>query len=103
MHTDVWGPSPVESKGGKCYYITFTDDKTWLTHLYLLAKKNEAFESYKDYKAWCSTQLGVKIKILHSDRGGEYLGQEFILYLNSQGMAQKLNVHDTPQHSGIAE
>jgi len=103
VHSDVWGPLPVESKGGKCYYITFTDNKTRLTHLYLLARKNEAFESYKDYEAWCSTQLGAKIKILHSDRGGEYLGQEFILYLNSQGTAQKLNVHDTPQHSGIAE
>lgn len=103
VHSNVWGPSLIESKGGKRYYITFTDGKTRLTHLYLVAKKNEAFELYKDYEAWCSTQLGAKIKILHWDRGGEYLGQEFILYLNSQGTAQKLNVHDTLQHSGIAE
>ena len=43
IHTDLWGPAPVESKGGKHYYITFTDDKTCLTHLYLLQKKDESF------------------------------------------------------------
>ena len=58
VHSDLRGPTPVESKGGKKYYITFTDDKTHLTHLYLLQKKD---------KAWVNTQLSAKIKILHSD------------------------------------
>src|SRR5271168_2289078 len=57
----------------------------------------------KDYEAWCHTQLDVPVKVLHSDRGGEYLGREFILYLNSKGTTQKLTVHDTPQHNGVAE
>ena len=38
IHSDLWGPAPVKSRGGKRYYITFTDDKTRLTHLYLLQK-----------------------------------------------------------------
>jgi hypothetical protein len=28
VHTDLWGPAPVESKGGKRYYITFIS-KPW--------------------------------------------------------------------------
>jgi hypothetical protein len=40
---------------------------------------------------------------LHSDQGGEYLGKEFILHLKSKGTEQKLTVHDTPQHNGVAE
>ena len=28
VHTDMWGPSPIKSLGGKMYYISFTDDKT---------------------------------------------------------------------------
>ena len=63
VHSDVWGPAPVEPKGGKRYYITFTDDKTCFTNLYLLAKKSDAFESYKNYEAWCSTQLDACIKL----------------------------------------
>ena len=50
MHSDLWGPAPVESKGGKKYYITFTDDKTRLTHLYLLRKKDKVFATYKEYE-----------------------------------------------------
>ena len=103
VHSDLWGPAPVESKGGKKYYITFTDDKTRLTHLYLLRKKDEAFETYKEYEAWVNTQLAAKIKTLHSDRGGEYLASDFKTYLKSKGTISKLTVHDTPQHNGVAE
>ncbi|CAA7265260.1 unnamed protein product [Cyclocybe aegerita] len=103
VHSDLWGPAPVESKGSKRYYITFTDDKTHLTNLYLLHKKDEAFTAYKGYEAWCGTQLNAHVKVLHSDRGGEYLGKEFTLHLKSKGTEQKLNVHDTPQHNGVAE
>ena len=81
----------------------FTDDNTCLTHLTLLRNKNDAFQSYKDYEAWCDTHLNARIKVLHSDNGGEYLGKEFIIYLKSKGTMQKLTVHDTPQHNGVAE
>jgi hypothetical protein len=74
-HSDMWGPAPVETKGEKHYYITYTDDKTWFTNLYLLAKKSKAFKSYKDYKAWCSTQLNTRIKTLHSDQGENIWGR----------------------------
>ena len=35
--------------------------------------------------------------------GSEYLGKEFTLHLKSRGTEQKLTVHDTPQHNGVAE
>ena len=28
VHTDVWGPSQVQSLGGSHYYVTFIDDAT---------------------------------------------------------------------------
>ncbi len=31
------------------------------------------------------------------------MGKEFILFLQSKGTAQKLNIHDTPQHLGVTE
>src|ERR1700678_3771725 len=37
IHSDVWGPSPVQTPGHKNYYVSFTDDYTRWTHLQLLA------------------------------------------------------------------
>jgi hypothetical protein len=28
VHSDLWGPTPVTMKGGKDYYVSFTDDHT---------------------------------------------------------------------------
>ena len=97
VHLDLWRPAPVEMKGGHKYYIMFTDDMSRLTHRYLLCLKSEAFE------AWCSMHLGIAIKVLHSNHRGEYLDKGFIIYLKSRGTEQKLTVHDTLLHNGIAE
>ena len=103
VHSDLWGKVPVESKGGKKYYVTFIDDKTCLTHLYLLKSKDETEKVCKQYEAWVETQMGIKIKVLHSNRGGEYQGDDFVKYLRSKGTHQKLNVHDTHHQTGVAE
>jgi len=34
IHSDLWGKSPVELKGGKNYMDMYIDDKTRLTHVY---------------------------------------------------------------------
>ena len=67
VHSDLWGKLPVESKGGKNYYVTFIDDKTHLTHLYLLKMKDETAKTYKKYKAWVEVQMGKRIKVLNLD------------------------------------
>jgi transposase InsO family protein len=103
VHTDLWGPAPVDTFGGRKYYISFTDDKTRLTYLHLLRQKSEAFTAYKDFESWCRTQHDARVKVLHSDRGGEYLGKEFVMHLKAAGTKQKLTVHDTPQHNSVAE
>ncbi|KAF8715192.1 hypothetical protein AX14_012676 [Amanita brunnescens Koide BX004] len=51
------------------------------THLYLMRVKSETFGASQKYAAWCETQLEVKIKILHWDRGGEYMDSKFIDFL----------------------
>jgi hypothetical protein len=103
VHTDLWGPAPVETYGGCRYYISFINDKMRLTYLHLLRQKSEAFTAYKSFESWCNTQHNAHVRILHSDRGGEYLGKEFVMHLKAAGTEQKLTVHDTSQHNGIAE
>ena len=102
IHTDLW-TSPSPSLGGRKYYITFTDDYSRYTVTRLLKAKSEALQAYKDFAAWALTQHGAKIKQLHSDRGGEYMGEEFAQFLGTQGTERRATNHDTPQHNGVAE
>ena len=103
IHSDMWGPSPLKSIFHHKYYTSFIDNNTHYSHITLLHKKDKTFNSYKHFKAWAATQYGVKIKQLCSDRGGEYLDQDFMAHLQAQGTKCRLTTHDTPEHNGVAE
>jgi hypothetical protein len=103
VHTDVWGPSSVQTPGHKTYYASFTDDHTRYMTITLLAAKSDTFEAYRNYEAWAKTQHDTAIKCLRSDRGGEYLSDEFSRHLKAARTERKLTMHDTPQSNGIAE
>ena len=103
VHSDLWGPSPTTSLGGRRYYITFTDDHTRYTYIDILRTKDQALNAYKAFVAWARTQHNAKIKVLRSDRGGEYTGHAFTDFLRQEGTERRLTTHDTPQHNGIAE
>jgi hypothetical protein len=51
VHSDVWGPAPVQTINGREYYSSFTDDYSRYTHLYLLRTKGQVFDTYKAYEA----------------------------------------------------
>ena len=95
IHSDLWGPAPIETINHKEYFVSFTDDNSRYTVIYFLAKKSEVFESYLTFEAWLSTQYNVRIKKLWSDQGGEYLTGEFSEHLRKKGTTRRLTVHDT--------
>ncbi|GJR70410.1 retrovirus-related pol polyprotein from transposon TNT 1-94 [Tanacetum coccineum] len=69
----------------------------------LLKHKHEVFETFKVFKNEVENQLGKTIKVLRSDRGGEYINQEFKDYLKACGIVQQLTPPYTPQHNGVSE
>ncbi len=48
-------------------------------------------------------QNGIHIKMVHNDRGGEFLGKDFTNFLEREGIVQRLTIHDTPEHNGMAK
>ncbi|GJW63918.1 retrotransposon protein, putative, ty1-copia subclass [Tanacetum coccineum] len=101
IHTDVCGPLRHVSRQGASYFITFTDDYSRYGYVYLLKHKHEVFETFKVFKNEVENQLGKTIKALRSDRGGEYISQEFKDYLKACGIVQQLTPPYTPQHNGV--
>ncbi len=49
------------SRGGAQYFVTFIDDFSRKTHVYLLKVKGEVFDKFKAYKALVENQTGMKI------------------------------------------
>ncbi|KAJ9561413.1 hypothetical protein OSB04_006573 [Centaurea solstitialis] len=103
VHTDVCGPFSHEARGGYRYFITFTDDFSRYGYVYLMRHKSESFEKFREYQNEVQNQLDRKIKFLRSDRGGEYLSQEFGNHLMECGIVSQLTPPYTPQMNGVSE
>ena len=103
VHSDVWGKAPVKTINGREYASTFTDGYSSHTRVFLMRAKDETLESYQSYEAWLNTQYDIVIKTLHTDRGGEYMGDAFTAHLRKAGTVRRLTVHDTPEYNGVAE
>ena len=104
VHTEVWGPATIATYQGHKCFITYTDNAMRYTIIFPLYMKDEALTAYKTFEAWAVTQQHCQaIKVLHSDRGGEFLSRKFDRYLQGQGMARKLTMHHTPKLNGILE
>jgi hypothetical protein len=101
--SDIWGPATVDSLGGKKYYNAYMDLATHEERVFFLKRKAEAFGVYKKYEAWVEVQRDARIKIFGTDRGGEFMSNEFMDYLERRGTVRHLTVHDSPQSNGKSE
>jgi hypothetical protein len=77
IHSDVFGPISVSSLGGSLYYVSFLDGFSRKTRLYLMRKKLEVFENFKEFKYLVENQTRKKIKVLSTDNGSELCGKDF--------------------------
>ena len=68
-----------------------------------MQRKSETFGKFKEFLAEAEKQLGKSLKTLRSDRGGEYLDNEFEDYLLEHGIVSQLTAPGTPQQNGVAE
>jgi hypothetical protein len=72
VHIDVCGPISIQARGSYEYFIIFNDDYSRYGYVYLMRRKLEAFDKFKEFLAEVEKQLGKQIKALRSDRGDEY-------------------------------
>ena len=103
VHSDVCGPVEVRSLGGSRYLVTFIDEHSnWVT-VYLMKQKSEVVECFLQYEKYAERQTGRKIRVIRSDRGGEYLSDSLTSYFRHQGIVHELTAGYTPHQNGIAE
>jgi hypothetical protein len=80
VHTDVCGPMNKIARGGYQFYLSRYG------YVYLMKNKAKSFEKFKEFQNEVQNHTGKTIKFLRSDRGGEYLSQEFCNNLKNYGI-----------------
>ena len=73
------------------------DDYTGFGHVYLICHKSEALECFRKYINLVENQLDKRIKMLRTNRGREYLSDEFKQLCDDKGIDRQLIIHGTPQ------
>ncbi|GKB93701.1 retrotransposon protein, putative, ty1-copia subclass [Tanacetum coccineum] len=102
VHSDLWGPSQVESLGGKRYFLSIVDDYYRRVWVYILRFKHEAFGMFKEWKQLVENQNGRTVKKLKTDNGLKFCNREFEQLCIESGIARHLTVSGTPQQNEVA-
>ena len=68
VHTDVWGPCRTVSTLGFQYFVTFIDDYSQCTWLFLMKNRVELYSIFHYFYAEILTQFNIYIRVLRSDK-----------------------------------
>lgn len=67
-----------------------------MSWIYILKFKSETFENFKKSKALVEKQSGKSVKALRTNRGGEFLSQNFDEFCEEKGIRRELTAPYTP-------
>ena len=93
----------TQALGGSSYYFALIDDYNRKTWVYFLKEKSQAFGRFKEWLAMVEAKSGKKLKVLRTDRGGEFMSGEFVTFCKERGIKRQLSTAHTPQQNGVAE
>lgn len=102
VHMDLSGPMTSTPSGNR-YFLSIVDDYSRMSFTYLLRKKSDAAVKIRDFVAFCKTQVGKTPRVLQSDGGGEFVGNELQRFLRSEGIVCQFSAPYSPQQNGVAE
>ena len=85
------------------YCVTFIDDFSQCTWLYLIKSQSKLFSIFEIFCAKIKTQFNVKVQVLCSDNALEYFSNSFTQFMSSQGILHHSSFAYTPQQNGVAK
>lgn len=101
IHSDVCGLMTPKSLRGHLYYVTFIDDHSRKTWVYLMKSKDEVFIKFQEFTTRVKNLTERRIKILRPDNGGEYTTKEIIAFCKESWIKRELIVPYNPEKNGV--
>lgn len=103
IHTDVCGPITPKTWDNKRYILTFLDNFTHFTVVYLLETKAQVYNFFQSYEAMVTSKFSHKIMKLRCDNGGEYSSNLIKNFCEQKGILLEYTAAYSPQMNGHAE
>ena len=94
---------PVESIGGSKYLLTIIDVYTRRIFTYFLKNKSETYAKFLDFKARREKETGLKLKIVRTDNGGEFVNKDFEDTFTKEGIKHERTCFYNSASNGIVE
>jgi Reverse transcriptase (RNA-dependent DNA polymerase)/GAG-pre-integrase domain len=100
---DLWGPSRVQSIGGKVFLMIIVDAGTSWKHGAHLANKSDAttIDAFKIFRAKAENLTGQKIRRLRTD--GAFITSAWNAYLQKHGITHEPTAPYSSAQNGLAE
>jgi len=103
IHMDLFGPTQVQSLGGKKYTYVIVDDYSRYTWVFFLKHKDETFEKFSNFCANVQNEKESSIIRVRSDHGGEFENSEFDSYCKAHGIKHEFSFPQAPPQNGVVE
>jgi transposase InsO family protein len=86
--------------GGAAYFNSFINDYARKIWVYLLKKTSDAFDAFKSFHAFVTTQKGTELKCLRTNNGSAFTSAEFKSFCDLHG---ELTYPYNPSSNGVAK
>ena len=96
----MWGPAP-QSVGRYQYYVSFIDDFSMFTWIYLLRNRFEVFQVFLNSQQYVECLFNRRIITMQTDWGGEY--QKLNSFFQKIGIVHHVSCPHAHQQNGSAE
>jgi len=103
IHSDIWGPYNIPNISKAKGFVTFIDDCTRMTWVYLLKRKSDVSHILPNFTNMIRNQFGVSIKGFRTDNGRDYFNQILSPYFEKEWIIHQSFCVNTPQQNGLAE
>jgi transposase InsO family protein len=103
VHRDLCGPVTSATPGGRRYFLLLVDDASRFTWVVLLPTKAAAADAIKYVQTVAEKESDLKLQVLRTDNGGEFIAAEFTAYCADEGIQRHYTAPYSPQQNGVVE
>lgn len=93
LFMDVWGPAPVLSRNGYCFYFSIVDVFSRYTWLFPLHCKFDIYSQFVKFQKSVERFFDLRISSVQTDWGGKFRALQ--TYFQSHGINHRVNCPHT--------